>query len=299
MDTRKLVSLTLLCMCASMLSGVGAGPAEPSPGQTPLELVHSLADGVRRAWVGPPAERPSPFVADYRQHSWELLRELSRVPADEAVRLVREEKLSVLEGHLVEIAMALKERPTAWPALDVYYGMVRVTRALTPVSPEPMAAHLRPEFLHAWRWMMLCPRPEAYGEVMPQTASRALAQMNDTASLELMAMVFRWSFERTGHVSGIWINAALGAYPEDSRAEALKAAFRCWQYARSVVGQEVLQDTQRARTVSEEETQRVLDSIAAWFPKESVRQTLEKAEGDPEFAEFLGKVRDLQKPKAE
>jgi len=114
-----------------------------------------------------------------------------------------------------------------------------------------------------------------------------------------MEVVFRWSFERTGHVSGIWINAALGAYPEDSRAEAVDVAFRCWRHARSLVGREVLQDTAHPRTVTEEEPERVLYSTALRFPKDSILKAQEKSGDDPEFAEFLEQVRRLQTPKSE
>jgi len=299
MHIRRLMLLAFSLVCVGVFSIAASAPAEPGSEPTSLELVRSLAESVRRGWVGRPAGTLIPFIPQYEE-SWALLQKLSGIPADEAVRLVREEELSLLEGHLVEIAMALKERPTTWPAIEVYYDMAitRGNRTLRgAVSPKPMAAHLRPEFVHAWRWMMLC--PASYGTKMARTAAVALARTDDTSSLELMEVLFRWSFERRGLNYGIWLTPGLAAYPEDSRAQALKAAFHCWQYARGLVGQEVMRGTLRARTVSEEETQRVLDSIAAIFPKEAVGQTLGKADGEPEFVEFLEKVRDLQMPKAE
>ncbi len=292
MRCRMSVALAVLVIYLYVFAGTTARPAEADtkPEKSAAELVRSLATSVKQMWIGVPAgpDGKSMHRQPVSRDCWEIFEAVAAIPAEQAVQLALGGELDELEGHLLQIAMALKERRETWEALDVYYELAVHLPTRAPVSPQPKAEHLGAEYLCAWEWMLVCPK--AYGWRMSATAARALAKIGDPRSLPLMEIAFRWMFDRGGRAaSGSRIRDALGMYTGEARAEALKTAFRCWTYARDMAGKEVPRESasRYRRKVEQDKPERVLRGIARRFPAQTVQAELEKAEPDSDYAAFL------------
>jgi len=253
-----------------------------------LAQVRALAGLVRGRVLGP---APRPRYEDL----WQALQRLSRAVTPERVAaLLEDQTLGVVERHLLEIALAHKEKPKRFADLKDYYdqlledwrtGKRPVRRNLA--IPRPPADLLTAEYWRAWEWDLLATPIHHVGF----TAADALAIIGDTRSLDLMVVAYQWHFAYRGAYYSAWILGPLGRWKEEGLPQALDAAYACWLYARSMVGQQMVGRQhplgQEETRITQEDVNRVLDFIADSFPRDFLLAQLQAAEPGSLRAAFL------------
>jgi len=285
---RAAVAALILGMCFGFAGDVQDNTA---PEEQEFQLLRSLSTAIEEAWLRPDLSQET----EYDERYLARLDKLAALPADEAVALVLDERLTVLEKHLVEIAMARKERPGTWEDALAYHQTLwggpdypsHVPHAVTP-KPE----HLTPGHRAAWEWMLVADQGFGSHWAMPGTAANALAKIGDPRSLDLMELEFRWVLQ-TGKptTAAVWILGAFSQYREDVRPKAHISAYKCWAYAKTMAGKRMSE-----KYIIPEDVPDVIVVKLIWrFSAEFLSVQMEKAEPETEYAKFLGKLREEQR----
>jgi len=262
-------------------SAAGASPGAEPPGE-PLSAVRSFALAIHNSWLNQP----------WRSYEelWPELEQLAAVMTPEkAATLLEDKSLTVVERHLVEIALALKEGPGAFADAEGYYEwwVRRGCRTRIPTLPRLKPEHLTPEYRAAWEWRLLTHWTHMGGP----TPAHALAAIGDTRSLELMVVVYQWAFQRQGTALAAFVVMGLGHWKQEGLPQALEAARECWAYTQSLVGQELPWGP-----VTQDCPEGALNVIAWSFPVDFIASQSAEAEPGSVQAAFLQAVQQ-QRPR--
>jgi hypothetical protein len=262
-----------------------------APEEQESQLLRSLSTAIEEAWLRPKREHRKPYEEKYMAR----LDKLAALPADRAVALALDERLTVLQKHLVEIAMARKERPETWEIAAAYYDAVwgrpdYQLRAPRPIIPE--ADHCTPNYRGAWEWLLVANTGFGSNKAIPETAANALGKIGNKRSLDLLELQFRWVLQ-TGEPtrSADWVFRAFSQYPEGVRPQALRSAYECWSYASRMAGKRVNEE----RVIPADEPDVIVQDLIRLFSAEFLSAQMEKAEPETEYAKFLGKLREEQR----
>ncbi len=277
------IAALILGMCCTL---GGEMPPTIAPEEEGFLLLRSLSTAIEEAWLRPKREHRKPYEEKYVAR----LHKLAALPADRAVALVLDERLTVLEKHLVEIAMARKERPETWDDASGYYiavwgGPDYRLRAPTPVTPK--AEHCTSDHRGAWEWLLVANPGFGSNRAIPETAANALGKIGHKRSLELMELQFRWVLQ-TGQPTGSadWVFRAFSQYPEDVRPQALRSAYKCWAYANRMAGRRV----EEKHVIPADKPDVIVQDLIRLFSADLLSAQLEKTEAESEYAIFLKKV---------